>query len=1014
MKPNRRIAYCLIAGISLVTASAVCCSAACSCPDNDDCGCHWERNPPCVKVTFSDVNNCSGYSNAPDGEYILSKADNVCVWVNYYGDPNDPWIYWSSRNNGSSCVVAYDEVGGTFCDIYFLDNISSAFDGPADSNCLLKFSGHWYDANDCVNNTAAGGCEEQYAPCDPATVRGYGGTAIVEPIWDCNDCPICGPMDVDVNDYHTPVHYGREDCCPAATSGEPGYVKMTCSSAGWDCSYGEYTIEVYDPNVPGDWVEVKDSNLVTVSVEPNVCTDNASQSDPVKFTITGGVGRPPAKARVICRGIFIDSANDDLGYGEARVDILPAEAECCDTCSGGVCTSDGTTPPDAYSIHPMGSVTAGAATLDISAGMKPGGAVSDVKLHEHSDGQIDVCVRLGHFHDRYIVGADGTPFSDWSASVIDDSNTVKVTDPDGATYVYEKDNDYKLSYQEYTGSEDPNFVCFDYNDTNPDQLYRQIDGNQVTADPNRYIKYTYNVSGELTQVTAYDETDTREYTLEYDGSNRLTSFSGSCQDCGSGAYEYDFDSSDRIEKVLDANDPNVVLYEYVYNSSGWLTDIYIGEVNDANHFRKFDYTVDGEDGSYIVDIYDYTDANNYRVVREYRDSSGLTTKRIQYEQPNNEDPANPTGDTYTEHIFYTFDANGTMTKKVVIPPTGNSANPNPDSGLRRVYTYDDEYGRLKTETWYDTNDVNFTVVTYKYEATPDGNHVRIDYYDNARGSRIDYTYAGNSVDPNLKEMPVVDIGLSDPNQQLKYIYEYDFRNRVTLEKQVNYNNVTLLQTKYVYDDRGNLTKRYDDWQDSNETTVYQYNGFNELTRTLSASNVAIGRTYYDNGKLKSEFVIASPNDVNVAEPSLISQTKYSYDNNGRLTAMERAVDDDGSFSFGSPDSWVKTEYEYDVYGNRTKVIEDATGMALETVYSYNNQGQVIKVTEPNGKWTQTTYDGRGLVATVTVGYGSTESARTDYFYDDNGNIEQEVAPDLTRTTYEYDDYDRLIKLTRGL
>jgi YD repeat-containing protein len=464
--------------------------------------------------------------------------------------------------------------------------------------------------------------------------------------------------------------------------------------------------------------------------------------------------------------------------------------------------------------------------------------------------------------------------------------------------------------------------------------------------------------------------------------------------------------------VLDANDPNVVLYEYVYNANGWVTDVYLGAVADANHLRKFEYTVDGDDGDYVVDIYDYTDASNYRVSREYRESSGLMSQRITYDLAG-EDPADPVGDTYTENIFYTFDSNGTMTEKVVIPATGDTASPDPDSGLRRVYVYDEDHGRLLTETWYDTNDVNFTVVSYAYESTPDGKHIRIDYSDDARGARIDYTYDGNSVDPNFKEMPEVDTGPSGPNQQLNYEYEYDYRNRVTLEKRLDYSATTLVQTKYKYDDWGNLIKQYADWQDSNETTTYIYNGFNEPTRTLSASDVATGRTYYDNGLLKSEFVIASPSDVNVAEPSLLSQTKYTYDNNGRLTKVEKAVDDEASFTFGSPDSWITTEYEYDTWGKRVKVTEDTGGFALETLYTYNNQGQVTKVTEPTGKWTQTSYDGRGLVARVTVGYGSTTFAITDYYYNENGNIEEEVAPDLTKTTYEYDDYDRVIKITKG-
>lgn len=186
-----------------------------------------------------------------------------------------------------------------------------------------------------------------------------------------------------------------------------------------------------------------------------------------------------------------------------------------------------------------------------------------------------------------------------------------------------------------------------------------------------------------------------------------------------------------------------------------------------------------------------------------------------------------------------------------------------------------------------------------------------------------------------------------------------------------------------------------------------------MKRPLGDSYVVSGRSYYDNGQLESEFVLADANDINVSEPNLISQTKYFYDNNGRVKEIARAKDS-GEFAFGSPASWIWTRYEYDLRGDKTKVIEDVNRLELKTAYEYDNQGEVTKVTLPNGKWNETVRDGRGMVAQTIVGHGGTTVAITWFYYDANGNLMEEIAPNDIMTTYEYDDFDRVTKITRGL
>ena len=96
---------------------------------------------------------------------------------------------------------------------------------------------------------------------------------------------------------------------------------------------------------------------------------------------------------------------------------------------------------------------------------------------------------------------------------------------------------------------------------------------------------------------------------------------------------------------------------------------------------------------------------------------------------------------------------------------------------------------------------------------------------------------------------------------------------------------------------------------------------------------------------------------------------------------------------------------------------DLDGLAIETTYEYNNQGELTKTTLPDGKWTQTTRDGRGLVKMQVVGHDNMDVDDwqiTLFYYDANGNLIERVSPDGVSTKYEYDNFDRVIKVSRGI
>lgn len=261
-------------------------------------------------------------------------------------------------------------------------------------------------------------------------------------------------------------------------------------------------------------------------------------------------------------------------------------------------------------------------------------------------------------------------------------------------------------------------------------------------------------------------------------------------------------------------------------------------------------------------------------------------------------------------------------------------------------------------------------------------------------------------------------------------YGYDGARRMIWQKQqdasgtwiltrYNYNSNTGMLDSVVVDDNDYLSGRQDG---KKITTSYVYNDFGQVTREISPDGVVAGKSYGLGGELKSEFIIdpncspALPDE----ELMLISQTCYYYNSDGKLEFVKK-VKNDERFSYSSPNDqnetlpWVVTQYQYDFLGRRTAVIEDVGGLNLKTEYQYNNQGEVEKTIFPNGKWTRIFRDGRGLTVMQVEGHDNLPESQwqvTQYSYDENGNVIQQVTSDSISEVYEYDSFDRVIRTVK--
>lgn len=613
-------------------------------------------------------------------------------------------------------------------------------------------------------------------------------------------------------------------------------------------------------------------------------------------------------------------------------------------------------------------------------------------------------VKLPDKLQAYTIGQADSFLPGWTAYL--HNNAIVATSPDYLEYVFPESTGYKLSAIKDMGGID--IVTFEYTDG---LLTKQTDAYQN----NYYIEYEYGKNNDvnyLKTITLKDDltNSVRQYSIICDMNNgNIVEITNSCG-CGGGSkYKYDFNG---IKLIKDANDD--VVYEYVYDANGRVTDKYLGSAVNNNHMQRFVYREVNDCNYYIVDTYDYYDSTNYRVMREYKNLRGMTCKKIEYSEIN-ADPNSLTNIASCEHTMYFFDetTKGVSKKIVINSKDFNSPDSNSIHGIRKEYTYDPNISKLLTEKWYASDDSNFIVNQYAYEYVYnyDGDIIdsKLIESKDASGGITTYYYNYWDSKPYLKIMPEVNSPIAPATVQLMYNYTYDDLQRVTeeIKQDENYNIIT--RTKYEYDNYGNLIKRWDDYYGHNLLTEYKYNGFNELVREKSPSGVVKGIAYNAMGK-KSYDVIYDSCDANY----VYMQTKYEYDYNGRLTNVFRAINE-GKFLLSSgPAKWVTTRYEYDLWGHKTKVIEDFNHAGIQTIYEYNNQGQLIKTTLPNGKWTKVEYDGRGFPIRQSVGYGQTEIAVTESIYDKDGHLSEQILPDKSRTQYEYDDFGRLIRVKRGV
>jgi len=466
--------------------------------------------------------------------------------------------------------------------------------------------------------------------------------------------------------------------------------------------------------------------------------------------------------------------------------------------------------------------------------------------------------------------------------------------------------------------------------------------------------------------------------------------------------------------------------EYTYGTSGYAKGLPIKKViKDGNTVvNSVEYTynsqlqvasektsVDISKNVYAVKEYEYDSFNNVTEVRDYGtgDTAAVTIaeydllsrKTAEYSPNFSADKSHGTHITYypsgavktqTDALgnvtSFTYDAYGNMLEKENPDETINGVE---YDGLQRekaTYFRVGEYysKQYLTTTEYEFENHNFAV----YNSATDFRNIS---YKGLRTQKTSYITA---------DKQVVTETLTD------------FRGNPVEEK----TNSEVKRTSAYYAN-GQLAKVTDAL---NNTTTYEYNYLNKLTKTVSPvdeRNSEVVNEYDKLGNLvkatqkldnnKNSVTVNKYNAMGLLDKVILSDgtangekniTKYFYNNAGIQTKMYTGM------SSENDDTYLTTEYEYDSFMRLVRTT-DSTGYNSGTI-TYDLNGNVLTSTDANGNITTNTYDAlnRVLTSNSVDPDDSSKNISKSYQYDEMGRTVRTTVNGQS-TIYLYDDLGRV-------
>ncbi|HEC76484.1 MAG TPA: hypothetical protein ENI33_04410, partial [Thermoplasmatales archaeon] len=517
-----------------------------------------------------------------------------------------------------------------------------------------------------------------------------------------------------------------------------------------------------------------------------------------------------------------------------------------------------------------------------------------------------------------------------------------------------------------------------------DALNRLI---QITDALGNKTNYVYDAVGNLIKVI-----DDRGYntTYTYDALNRLIQITDALG--GVTTYEYD-----PLGNIINFTNANGYTTTYTYDALNRLIQITDSEGNSSY------YTYDA-----MGNLQSYTDFRGYATTYSYDALNRLIS----------------ISDATGNSTYYTYDAMGNLIS--ITNSRGYTTTYSYDA-LNRLTSITDALGNTESYS-YDAvgNLINFTdargyTTTYSYDALN-----RLTSITDALGHIISYSYdaVGNRISSINKNGYMAKYEYDALNRLIKWTdalnhsiyYSYDAvgnkiritdANGISTDYIYNGNNqlisiidATDNMTNYSYDSVGNLIQIVDP---KGGIYSYEYDSLNRIINFSLPTGKSITYSYDENGNVIRKIL---PN---------LNQINYSYDSLNRLTQI--SYPDGNSISYyydsvGNLVSAINTNGIGDVmimYDANNNVISVETDYGLFTksiIYTYDEVGNIINITDETGSVTHYEYDAMNRVISITDPSGIFQ-----FEYDNMSNRISLIYPNDMSVSYIYDEANRLINQT---
>lgn len=478
--------------------------------------------------------------------------------------------------------------------------------------------------------------------------------------------------------------------------------------------------------------------------------------------------------------------------------------------------------------------------------------------------------------------------------------------------------------------------------------------------------------------------------------------------------------------------------EYQHDSSPIYRDNHL--VDRVNHSWL---SKDGKNYNEVYFNYDPVGNGNLIEKREKQDA-GLAITSYKYDSAGN--------------LVVVIDPNSNVTQ---FSYTDGSPKPTKVSNLlTKTSAFYINTGLLKSESDYNGN-----LTSYSYDSlgrlliktNPDGTNIKYAYNDaanrvevadeNGNISRYNYDSLGRL---SAVEKPEgVEIGYQyNPHSKISAVtmagkktsYDYDQIDRLvgltypggaTVRCAYNRNQIEMTDpennaTNYKYDGQGNLLEV--DEVDGSKTlyaytptgklarvsdargliTEYEYDRQSRLTKVKNSDGTSIGLGYDLVGNLVRK---STPNDETI---------RYRYDTLNRLTAInyrdpkydlsygydESASSNGKGLMTSQTDPSGRSTFSYDKRGKLTARTQTIGPLSMTTNYSYDNAGYISAVQDLSGT-TYYDHDGLGWVIGVKREIAGSRKTIASYIYNPTGTVKEIDYFNGLKTTYSYDQRDRL-------